>query len=278
MDIIYMKYEQNGDNNMSSKRYSDEDNVTRSYSDDFYKQFADKYGEVDLESSAKRRRDRARKREAKRRRRNNRIKLIVYGIVLIAIVVTIVIFICTGIKSCVNSNKDTQAGGFKTVESSKVSKTSSSSKATSSNIDDSDPLQFLTPEIKDDNSSGTFSSVNGAVYLWKDSAYEIFGASADRSDMYSDVINKATEKLGDSIKVYSMMIPLHTEMNLPERLKNEAGATSEADNIKNAYSKFDKAQPINIYNTLAKHNSEYCYFNSDHHWTGLGAYYAYTAF
>jgi len=44
-----------------------------------------------------------------------------------------------------------QAGGFKTVESSKVSKTSSSSKATSSNIDDSDPLQFLTPEIKDDN-------------------------------------------------------------------------------------------------------------------------------
>ena len=51
-----MKYEQNGDNNMSSKRYSDEDNVTRSYSDDFYKQFADKYGEVDLESSAKRRR------------------------------------------------------------------------------------------------------------------------------------------------------------------------------------------------------------------------------
>lgn len=277
-DIIYMKYEQNGDNNMSSKRYSDEDNVTRSYSDDFYKQFADKYGEVDLESSAKRRRDRARKREAKRRRRNNRIKLIVSGIVLIAIVVTIVIFICTGIKSCVNSNKDTQAGGFKTVESSKVSKTSSSSKATSSNIDDSDPLQFLTPEIKDDNSSGTFSSVNGAVYLWKDSAYEIFGASADRSDMYSDVINKATEKLGDSIKVYGMMIPLHTEMNLPERLKNEAGATSEADNIKNAYSKFDKAQPINIYNTLAKHNSEYCYFNSDHHWTGLGAYYAYTAF
>ena len=115
---------------MSSKRYSDEDNITRSYSDDFYKQFADKYGEVDLESSAKRRRERARKREAKRRRRNNRIKLIVSGIVLIAIVVTIVIFICTGIKSCVNSNKDTQTGGFKTVESSKSSKVSSSSKAT----------------------------------------------------------------------------------------------------------------------------------------------------
>ena len=28
------------------------------------------------------------------------------------------------------------------------------------------------------------------------------------------------------------MIPLHTEMNLPERSKNEAGATSEAGNIK----------------------------------------------
>ena len=262
---------------MSSKRYSDEENITRSYSDDFYKQFAEKYGEVDLEDSARRRRERARKREAKRRRRNNRIKLIVSGIVLIAIVVTIVVFICTGIKSCVNSNSTKSTGGFKTVESSKVSKTSSSN-TTSNTVDESDPLSFLTPNIKDDNSSGTFSSVNGAVYLWKDSAYEIFGASADRSDMYSDVINKATEKLGDKIKVYGMMVPLHTEMNLPQRLKDEAGATSEADNIKNAYSKFDKAQPINIYNTLAKHNSEYCYFNSDHHWTGLGAYYAYTAF
>ena len=136
----------------------------------------------------------------------------------------------------------------------------------------------MTPEIDDDNSKGSFSSQNGAVYLWKDSAYEIFGASAERSDIYSDVINKASTSLGDNIKVYSIMVPLHAEMSLPQRLKEESGCTNQADNIYNAYSKFEKAQPINVYNTLAQHNKEYIYFKSDHHWTGLGAYYAYTAF
>lgn len=264
---------------MSSNRYSDEDKVARSYSDDFYKQLAQQYGEVNLEINAKRRRERAKRREAKRRRRNNRIKLIVAGVLLIAIVVTIVVFICTGIKSCVNSNSAETTNGFQTVESSDKSNTSTSSKTSNNNGNvSSEQLSFVTPEIEDDNSKGSFSSVNSSVYLWKKSAYEIFGSSADRSDMFADVINMATDKLGDDITVYGMMIPLHAEMNLPQRLKDETGSTSEAENIKNAYSQFKKAQPINIYNALAKHNTEYCYFNSDHHWTGLGAYYAYTAF
>ena len=29
---------------------------------------------------------------------------------------------------------------------------------------------------------------------------------------------------------------------------------------------------------IRKHRTEYIYFNTDHHWTSLGAYYAYRAF
>ncbi len=36
--------------------------------------------------------------------------------------------------------------------------------------------------------------------------------------------------------------------------------------------------PVNAYNKLSEHCNDYVYFSSDHHWTGLGAYYAYTAF
>ena len=77
-----------------------------------------------------------------------------------------------------------------------------------------------------------------------------------------------------------MVIPNHTEMGLPQRLKDsEAPSTSQAENIKSIYSKLsDKVTPVNAYNYLADHNDEYIYFGSDHHWSGLGAYYAYTAF
>ena len=36
--------------------------------------------------------------------------------------------------------------------------------------------------------------------------------------------------------------------------------------------------PVDAYSVLEAHKDEYLYFSTDHHWTGLGAYYAYTAF
>ncbi|MBQ9674253.1 MAG: hypothetical protein IJV39_06465 [Ruminococcus sp.] len=261
---------------MSNRKYSDREKNNNGYSDDFYRTLAQRYGAV--QPSDERRRLRRQKREALRRRKIRRIKMVVTGIFMIAIVVSIVIGISMGIKSCINSGAET-ANGFKTVtKDNSNNKTTSASNVTTDNADKNDPLSFVTPQITDDDTDGQFSSQNSAIYLWNNAAYEIFGSSADRSDIYSDVINRATEKLGDKIKVYSMMIPLHSEMNLPERLKTDSGSTSQADNIYNAYSKFTSAQPINIYNVLAEHNNEYLYFNSDHHWTGLGAYYAYTAF
>lgn len=35
---------------------------------------------------------------------------------------------------------------------------------------------------------------------------------------------------------------------------------------------------VNCYSELFAHKNEYLYFRSDHHWTALGAYYAYVAF
>ena len=54
--------------------------------------------------------------------------------------------------------------------------------------------------------------------------------------------------------------------------RNEKAATdyyvaSFNSNVKN----------IDIYDVLASHKDEYIYFRTDHHWTGLGAYYAYNA-
>jgi hypothetical protein len=139
------------------------------------------------------------------------------------------------------------------------------------------PSYFITPEIKDDNTMGE-SAYN--IYVWNKQGYELFGSSEEKAFTYADTINGFANKLGDGVKVYDMVIPNHTEMGLPQRLKDsEAPSGSQSENIKNIYSSLsDKVTPINCYNYLAEHNDEYIYFGSDHHWTGLGAYYAYSAF
>ena len=35
---------------------------------------------------------------------------------------------------------------------------------------------------------------------------------------------------------------------------------------------------VDVYDVLMQHRTEYEYFRTDHHWTTLGAYYAYTEF
>jgi len=40
----------------------------------------------------------------------------------------------------------------------------------------------------------------------------------------------------------------------------------------------DNVKPVDIYDELMQHRTEYIYYRTDHHWTSLGAYYAYDAF
>ena len=43
--------------------------------------------------------------------------------------------------------------------------------------------------------------------------------------------------------------------------------------------KMDKhVKNVDVYDVLMQHRTEYEYFRTDHHWTTLGAYYAYTEF
>lgn len=80
--------------------------------------------------------------------------------------------------------------------------------------------------------------------------------------------------------MYTMLVPNSEAFYLTDEeraqlepdWRNEKAATdyyvaSFNSNVKN----------IDIYDVLAAHTDEYIYFRTDHHWTGLGAYYAYTA-
>ncbi len=143
--------------------------------------------------------------------------------------------------------------------------------------DDLSPTYFKTPVIKDDNTTG---EVIYSDYFWNRQCFELFGGGDESAATYAETINTLAAKLS-GIQVYDMMIPTSAEYYMPDRLKTgESQSNSQSQNIKTAYSKMNTSvvKPINIYNYLADHNGEYLYFKSDHHWTGLGAYYGYKAF
>lgn len=55
--------------------------------------------------------------------------------------------------------------------------------------------------------------------------------------------------------------------------------TDQISGVQGFYSKFDNGVLcIDMIPQLMLHRDEYIYFRTDHHWTGLGAYYAYVAF
>jgi hypothetical protein len=61
--------------------------------------------------------------------------------------------------------------------------------------------------------------------------------------------------------------------------QDSLGLSSNADAIKYMNSLMNSnVKKVPIYSNLYAHKDEYIYFRTDHHWTALGAYYAYTAF
>ncbi|NMB33255.1 MAG: hypothetical protein GX992_03310 [Clostridium sp.] len=108
-------------------------------------------------------------------------------------------------------------------------------------------------------------------------AVELFKFNKDNFDFYAKVLNEYDNKLGGKMPIYSLISPTNSEFI---QLRKYEGITDSQNNaIAYLNSKFgDGIISVNAYDILNQHKDEYIYFRSDHHWTALGAYYAYTAF
>lgn len=214
----------------------------------------------------------SRRRPKKRNKRRTRNRIMIVSCAILVLIL-IIVLLSVMFKGCSDKNKEALASVSTETKSAQNASTSTADQIP----DDLSSTYFKTPEIKDDNTNG--ESVYG-IYVWNKIGFELFGSDESKAQNYADAINSFADKLGSGITVYDMVVPNHTEMGLPQRLKNsDAPSGSQADNIKSIYSKLsDNVIPINCYNYLSDHNDEYIYFNTDHHWTGLGSYYAYKAF
>ncbi len=120
---------------------------------------------------------------------------------------------------------------------------------------------------------------HGSVYLLEDTAFELYGFSRTSTDRYISMVNQLANQLNGQSTVYSVIAPLSYGINLSESVQNKMGASNENDALIYIYSELsEQVRKVYTFQNLMAHKSEYLYFRTDHHWTALGAYYAYEVF
>ncbi len=116
------------------------------------------------------------------------------------------------------------------------------------------------------------------LFIVEGRAMEIFGGNCKMAESYAKAINKYQTELGSTgVRIYDVAVPSSIEFFAPNQYKKQY--STEKKNIDCVYGALDPTvKGVDAHGALLAHTRENIYFRTDHHWTGLGAYYAYTAY
>ena len=119
----------------------------------------------------------------------------------------------------------------------------------------------------------------GAILLVGDSAYEYYSFNKLRSEKYADMVSEYAKKLDGYASVYNIIIPNSMGIMPSDSVLSGINTSDQGKAINYIFSIMsDKVKKVYIYDALKSRRDEYLYFRTDHHWTALGAYYAYREF
>lgn len=111
------------------------------------------------------------------------------------------------------------------------------------------------------------------------SAYTLYYFDQSATEQYADVINDAAKLLDGKADVYSVLLPTNAGVMLSDETLAKLGVPNQEQAIDYFYSLMnDNVYTADTFDKLYEHRDEYLYFHTDHHWTQLAAFYAYTAF
>ena len=116
----------------------------------------------------------------------------------------------------------------------------------------------------------------GSVVLIGDSAFDVPHADNDQIVKYAQAVTAIADLLGSEVKTFSMPVPNSAEFYTHKQY--HTGKTSQKDMFQLVKDNLGtNVTFVDAYTPISQHTDEYIYFRTDHHWTHLGAYYAYTA-
>lgn len=207
------------------------------------------------------------------KRLKNRVIIVTVALVMLLLI----IFIFSAMfKGCFGSGTPVATIATETIGPSTEATTAQEATTPANSSNGNTTEGFNAPAVKDNQAEAT---VEGSYLVWNNSAFERFTGTEDTSTAYANAINSFAGN--SSFTLYNMVVPNHTEMGLPDRVRSTEGfnTNSQAKYISNIYSKLSSnVKAVNCYNELSAHCNDYIFFGSDSHWTGLGGYYGYKAF
>ncbi len=119
----------------------------------------------------------------------------------------------------------------------------------------------------------------GALFINGDTAYEYYNFNQAASDKYANAVKRAAALLSGTAKVYDIIVPTSMGISVPDDLVSGLNTSNQKDAINYMYSCMGSdVIKVPIFDELKARKDEYIYFRTDHHWTSLGAYYAYCEF
>ena len=96
---------------------------------------------------------------------------------------------------------------------------------------------------------------------------------------YIDAVTRFADRVKGKAKVYDIVVPTSIAITLPASVKNSINSSDQLKAINYIYQSMtalsDNVTTVDVYTSLYNHREDYIFFRTDHHWTPLGAYYAY---
>lgn len=137
------------------------------------------------------------------------------------------------------------------------------------------PEEQTPPEL--DEPAEEDATWAGNVIVVGTRAMEIPSANEQIIESYADAVGRLADAMGSGVRTISLVTPNGGEFYSPQSM--HTGIHSQKAMIEHCYASMDaEIVTVDAYSGLREHADEYIYFRTDHHWTQLGAYYAYQKF
>lgn len=137
------------------------------------------------------------------------------------------------------------------------------------------PEEQTPPEL--DEPAEEDATWAGNVIVVGTRAMEIPSANEQIIESYADTVGRLADAMGSGVRTISLVTPNGGEFYSPQSM--HTGIHSQKAMIEHCYASMDAGiVTVDAYSGLRDHADEYIYFRTDHHWTQLGAYYAYQKF
>ena len=119
----------------------------------------------------------------------------------------------------------------------------------------------------------------GNLLVCGNAAFSYYYYNEAVAGAYAAAVNRAAALLEGRARVYVMTVPTGIDIALDPRVRSEISSDDQRQAEADLRARFSpQVCAVPVVDALLAHRDDYLYFRTDHHWTGLAAYYAYAEF